>query len=118
MPPKRIQVQPPTRRGQPKGYFGSVYHTLTSEENASVVLSVAMFGVRTTHQSFPYLSLRYGVFACPPAQDLCDMFWVSGRRWRRDIFVFKSRVSWSSKGPPSKRDVGFAGKQEKPSHNP
>jgi hypothetical protein len=45
MPPKRITVQPATRRGQPKGYFSSVYHTLTSEENASVVLSVAMFGV-------------------------------------------------------------------------
>ncbi|KEF56991.1 uncharacterized protein A1O9_07181 [Exophiala aquamarina CBS 119918] len=45
MPPKRITVQPATRRGPPKGYFSSVYHTLTSEENASVVLSVAMFGV-------------------------------------------------------------------------
>jgi hypothetical protein len=46
MPPKRITVQPATRRGQPKGYFGSLYHSLTSQENASVVISVAMFGVR------------------------------------------------------------------------
>jgi hypothetical protein len=44
MPPKRITVQP-SRRTQPKGYFGQVYQTLTSEENASVVISVAMFGV-------------------------------------------------------------------------
>jgi hypothetical protein len=47
MPPKRIAVQP-ARRTQPKGYFGQVYHTLTSEENASVVISVAMFGVGQT----------------------------------------------------------------------
>ncbi|KAI1609155.1 hypothetical protein LTR10_019640 [Elasticomyces elasticus] len=44
MPPKQIQVQPASRRSQPKGYFSSVYHTLTSQENASVVISVAMFG--------------------------------------------------------------------------
>ena len=47
MPPKRIQVQSTRRTGQPKGYFGQVYHTLTSEENFSVVVSVAMFGVGT-----------------------------------------------------------------------
>jgi len=44
MPPKRVAIQPAARRNQPQGYFGSIYHTLTSEENASVVLSVAMFG--------------------------------------------------------------------------
>ncbi|KAK5451943.1 hypothetical protein LTS15_007666 [Exophiala xenobiotica] len=44
MPPKRVAIQPASRRTQPQGYFGSIYHTLTSEENASVVLSVAMFG--------------------------------------------------------------------------
>lgn len=44
MPPRRIAVQP-ARRTQPKGFFGSLYHNLTSEENASVVISVAMFGV-------------------------------------------------------------------------
>ncbi|ETI19963.1 hypothetical protein G647_08978, partial [Cladophialophora carrionii CBS 160.54] len=47
MPPKRIAVQP-ARRAQPQGYFGQIYHTLTSEENASVVISVAMFGVGLT----------------------------------------------------------------------
>ncbi|KIW54710.1 hypothetical protein PV05_07054 [Exophiala xenobiotica] len=46
MPPKRVAIQP-ARRTQPQGYLGSIYHTLTSEENASVVLSVAMFGVCT-----------------------------------------------------------------------
>ncbi|EXJ62030.1 hypothetical protein A1O7_02463, partial [Cladophialophora yegresii CBS 114405] len=50
MPPKRIQVQPARSRAQPKGYFGQVYQTLTSEENASVVISVAMFGVGLTVQ--------------------------------------------------------------------
>lgn len=47
MPPKqqRIPVQPAQRRQPPKGYLGSVYHGLTSEDNRSVVLSVAMFGV-------------------------------------------------------------------------
>ncbi|KIV95925.1 hypothetical protein PV10_03521 [Exophiala mesophila] len=44
MPPKRIAVQPGRRGQQPKGYFSSIYHGLTSEENASVVISVALFG--------------------------------------------------------------------------
>ncbi|KAJ9630126.1 hypothetical protein H2204_008631 [Knufia peltigerae] len=43
MPPKRVAIQP-ARRTQSKGYISSVYHSLTSEENASVVISVAMFG--------------------------------------------------------------------------
>lgn len=47
MPPKRVAIQPAARRSQPRGYISSVYHSLTSEENASVVISVAMFGVRT-----------------------------------------------------------------------
>jgi len=45
MPPKRIQVQPARRQGQPDGYVSSIYQALTSEDNASVVISVAMFGV-------------------------------------------------------------------------
>ena len=45
MPPKRIQVQPARRQAQPEGYVSSIYQALTSEENASVVISVAMFGV-------------------------------------------------------------------------
>ncbi|EHY57251.1 hypothetical protein HRR83_002739 [Exophiala dermatitidis] len=44
MPPKRITVQPARRSAKPQGYFSSLYHTLTSEENSSVVISVAMFG--------------------------------------------------------------------------
>ncbi|EXJ70703.1 uncharacterized protein A1O5_05693 [Cladophialophora psammophila CBS 110553] len=50
MPPKRITVQP-ARRSQPKGWFGQMYHTLTSEENASVVISVAMFGTAPKYTS-------------------------------------------------------------------
>jgi hypothetical protein len=48
MPPKqqRILVEKATpRRAAPKGYFASTYNTLTSPENASVVRSVAVFGV-------------------------------------------------------------------------
>jgi len=48
MAPKqqRIQVQKADpRRSQPKGYFSTAYNTLTSPENASVVRSVAVFGV-------------------------------------------------------------------------
>jgi len=49
MAPKqqRIVVQKPDpRRPAQKGYFSSAYNTLTSAENASVVRSVAIFGVR------------------------------------------------------------------------
>lgn len=47
MPPKRILVEPsgPRSRGPPKGIIASTYSALTSPENASVVKSVAMFGV-------------------------------------------------------------------------
>jgi hypothetical protein len=48
MAPKqqRIIVQKADpRRPAPKGYFASAYSTLTSPENASVVRSVAVFGV-------------------------------------------------------------------------
>ena len=48
MPPKqqsRLPVTPAPRRQTPRGYVGSVYQSLTSEENRSVILSVAMFGV-------------------------------------------------------------------------
>lgn len=44
MPPKRIQVQPARRQGKPEGYVSSVYNSLTSEDNVTVVISVAMFG--------------------------------------------------------------------------
>jgi hypothetical protein len=47
MPPKqqRIVVQS-SRRAAPKGFFSKAYYELTSSENASVVRSVAIFGVR------------------------------------------------------------------------
>lgn len=48
MAPKRIQIQTADHpRRAPKGYFSNVYSTLTSPENASVVRSVAVFGVRS-----------------------------------------------------------------------
>lgn len=59
MAPKRVQIQPADhRRPAPKGYFSSAYNTLTSPENASVVRSIAVFGVSYT---LPYsvLSLVY-----------------------------------------------------------
>ena len=52
MAPKqqRITVQKADpRRPAPRGYFSSAYNSLTSAENASVVRSVAVFGVRTLH---------------------------------------------------------------------
>jgi len=52
MPPKqqRIVVQKAdARRPAPKGYFSSAYNTLTSPDNASVVRSVAVFGVCFPH---------------------------------------------------------------------
>ncbi|RVX65890.1 hypothetical protein B0A52_10254 [Exophiala mesophila] len=59
MPPKRIAVQPSRRGQQPKGYFSSIYHGLTSEENASVVISVALFGVSVVPRSQPQASRRH-----------------------------------------------------------
>lgn len=44
MPPKRIVVEPRSRRA-PKGVIGSTYDALTSPENAAVVRSIAIFGV-------------------------------------------------------------------------
>jgi hypothetical protein len=51
MAPKqqRIVVQKAdSRRPTPKGYFSTAYNTLTSAENASVVRSIAVFGVSYT----------------------------------------------------------------------
>lgn len=48
MPPKRILVERSgsSRNRQKKGVIGSTYDALTSPENASIVRSIAMFGVR------------------------------------------------------------------------
>lgn len=46
MPPKRITVQPASRQAKSEGYLSNVYQTLTSEDNVTVVISVAVFGVR------------------------------------------------------------------------
>jgi hypothetical protein len=54
MAPKQQRVivqKADPRRSAPKGYFSSAYSTLTSPENASVVRSIAVFGV-----CFPLLS--------------------------------------------------------------
>ena len=46
MPPKQIYVEPAGARSRaPKGVFAATYDALTSPENASVVRSVAVFGV-------------------------------------------------------------------------
>ncbi|KAI1017299.1 hypothetical protein LB505_001929 [Fusarium chuoi] len=44
MPPKRIQVEPRSRRA-PKGFISSTYDALTSPDNAAVVRSIAIFGL-------------------------------------------------------------------------
>ncbi|PMD23702.1 hypothetical protein NA56DRAFT_643783 [Hyaloscypha hepaticicola] len=64
MAPKqqRIQVQKADpRRSQPKGYFSTAYNTLTSPENASVVRSVAVFGVAVA-----FFSSSWSEFLLPP----------------------------------------------------
>jgi len=58
MPPKqqRVVVERADRRrpnSAPKGYIGQAYGTLTAPENATVVRSIAIFGVSedlTTHR--------------------------------------------------------------------
>jgi hypothetical protein len=54
MAPKTIRADA-SRRSAQKGYFSSVYGTLTNPENASVVKSVAVFGVRLFILSFDIL---------------------------------------------------------------
>jgi hypothetical protein len=51
MPPKqRITVQPASRRNPPpSNYFTAAYQTIMSEDNRSVVISVAMFAVSHLH---------------------------------------------------------------------
>lgn len=46
MPPKRIHGEKGSARRAPKGYFQATYDTLTAPDNAAVVRSVALFGVR------------------------------------------------------------------------
>jgi hypothetical protein len=51
MAPKSTRVvveRADRRRPAPKGYFGQTYEALTAPENASVVRSVAIFGVSLT----------------------------------------------------------------------
>ena len=48
MAPKRVMVERGGSRNQPKGYIGATYDMLTSSENAAVVRSIGLFGVRHT----------------------------------------------------------------------
>merc|ERR1711939_1282452 len=62
MAPKRVQVaRADARRPAPKGYDSNVYNTLTSPENASVVRSVAVFGV-----AIAFFSSSWSEFLLPP----------------------------------------------------
>lgn len=48
MAPKQQRIQVSSSRGrQPKSVFTNTYEALTSPENASVVRSIAVFGVST-----------------------------------------------------------------------
>ena len=53
LPKQRITVQPASRRNTspPSNYFTATYQTLMSEDNRSVVISVAMFAVSPKHPS-------------------------------------------------------------------
>ena len=44
-PQRQAIAKAGSRRGAPKGYAAGVYETLTSPDNASVLKSVAIFGV-------------------------------------------------------------------------
>ncbi len=62
MPPRQIYIEPAGPRSRaPKGVFASTYETMTSPENASVVRSVAIFGVR------PWVN---GIASCAQFTDL------------------------------------------------
>ncbi|PHH70488.1 hypothetical protein CDD80_5987 [Ophiocordyceps camponoti-rufipedis] len=75
MAPKRQINVPPPRRAQ-RGYFTSVYETLTAPENASVVRSIAMFGAAVAFLASPWSSILL-----PP--------WVSIRkRWPFSSFFY------------------------------
>lgn len=52
-PPKRINVGGSGRRA-PKGVIGSTYDALTSPDNAAVVRSIAIFGVRLVFLGYNY----------------------------------------------------------------
>ncbi|KAJ3498957.1 hypothetical protein NLG97_g728 [Lecanicillium saksenae] len=61
-PPKRVLVEKSGRRGAaPKGYIASTYDALTSPENASVVRSLAVFGVAVA-----FLNSPFSDFLLPP----------------------------------------------------
>ncbi|KFY25315.1 hypothetical protein V493_04716 [Pseudogymnoascus sp. VKM F-4281 (FW-2241)] len=62
MPPKtqRVVVEragPGRRVGAQKGYLGQAYEAVTSSENASVVRSIAVFGVAVAFFSSTYSDL-------------------------------------------------------------
>jgi len=64
MAPKqqRIVVQKADpRRPAPKGYVASAYNSLTSPENATVVRSIAVFGVAVA-----FFSSSWSEFLLPP----------------------------------------------------
>lgn len=61
---QRVVVERGPRRSaaaQPKGYLGQTYEALTSPENASVVRSVAIFGVAVA-----FFSSSWSEFLLPP----------------------------------------------------
>ncbi|KAH8808047.1 hypothetical protein F5884DRAFT_790840 [Xylogone sp. PMI_703] len=49
------------RRGAPKGYVASIYQSLTSPENSSIVKSVAVFGAAVA-----FFSSSWSEFLLPP----------------------------------------------------
>ncbi|TQW11326.1 hypothetical protein IF2G_00057 [Cordyceps javanica] len=57
MAPKRVLVEKHGRHAPaPKGYVAATYDALTSPENASVVRSIAVFGVSHLFGNYAYVS--------------------------------------------------------------
>jgi hypothetical protein len=87
MPPKqqRVIVEKATpRRATPKGYVASTYNSLTNPENASVVRSVAIFGVCC---SYLIIFLELLLVLCCPVREDCEEHGVGnavGGSWEEE----------------------------------
>ncbi|EKD21409.1 TOM core complex subunit Tom6 [Drepanopeziza brunnea f. sp. 'multigermtubi' MB_m1] len=84
MAPKRVQSSRPAPKGgaSAAGYLSSAYGALTSAENASVVRSVAIFGVAVA-----FFSSSWSEYLLPDSDAGCKF--AGGRACGRQIDVTK-----------------------------
>ena len=72
MPPKRNQIQPARRQQSAGNYVSNLYNSLTSEDNRTVVISIAMFGVSWNTLSQGASSEGFG--------EQIDLLWIAKGR--------------------------------------